>query len=152
MYSRAQNAGNEAAADALDLMRRRLSAGQHGTVGGFDGHGFERWLLRFDVLADSGDGAAGAHAGDQDVGAAIGIVPDLRAGGFEVNLGIGRIVELLQHVAVGSIGQNLFGFDNGAGHAARTGRKNDLRAEREQKHAALQAHGFGHDDDQSCSP
>ena len=66
---------------------------------------------------------------NQNVHAPVGVVPDLRAGGFEVNLGIGRIVELLQHVAVGSIGQNLFRFHDRARHSPRTGSKHDLRAE-----------------------
>ena len=65
-----------------------------------------------------------------------------------MNLGIGRIIELLQHVAVGSIRQNLFGFHNGACHTARTGCKHDFGAKGEQKNAPFQTHGVGHDDDQ----
>ena len=144
----AQNAGNESGADALNLVRRWLSAGKHGTVGRLDGDRFERWLLRLDVLADASDGSAGADSGNQNVNAPVSVVPNLGAGGFEMNLGIRRIVELLQHVAVGIAGENFFRLENRARHATRAGREHDLRAEGEQQHATLQAHGVGHDQNQ----
>ena len=51
-------------------------------------------LARLEHLADAGDGAAGADAGDDDVDLAVGVVPDLLGGGLAVDLGVGRVVEL----------------------------------------------------------
>ena len=132
-------------------MRRRLAPRQHRAIYGLDRDGFERRLLGLDVLANPGDGASRAHARNKNVGAAVGIVPDLGAGGFEVNLGIRRIIELLQHVAIGNTGENFFGFHDRAGHTARSGSKHELRAEREQKDAPLQTHRVGHHDHEFVS-
>ena len=76
-----EDAGNEAGADALDLVRAGLAAGEHGAVGRFDGDGLELWLALLDVAGDAGDGAAGADAGDEDVDLAVGVIPDLGARG-----------------------------------------------------------------------
>ena len=69
-------------------------------------------------------------------------------GGLEMDLGIRRIVELLQHVAVRRRREHLLGLRNRALHAFRPGREHDLRAEGAQQHAALHAHGFRHGEDQ----
>ena len=49
-------------------------------------HAHRQDLLPFvllDVAGDAGDGAAGADAGDEHVDRAIGILPDLGAGGLD---------------------------------------------------------------------
>jgi hypothetical protein len=46
-------------------------------------------LLLLDVARHAGDGAAGADAGDQHVDGAVGVVPDLRAGGLKMDRRIG---------------------------------------------------------------
>ena len=99
-------------------------------------------------LRHAGDGAAGAHAADENVHFAVGIVPDLRAGGGVVDGRVGGVVELLQDVAVGRLGQDLIGLGDGALHAVGAGGEHDLRAEGQQQHAALQAHGLRHGEDQ----
>jgi len=48
-------------------------------VTGLYGDGLEARLAFFDDLADAGDGAARADAGNQDVGLALGIGPDFLA-------------------------------------------------------------------------
>src|ERR1019366_959517 len=84
----AEDAGHETAADSLNFVWPGRSAGEHGTIGRLDGNGFERRLLRLNVIADAGDGAAGTDSRDQVVDATFRILPDLGAGGFKVNLGI----------------------------------------------------------------
>ena len=97
---------------------------------------------------DSGDGAAGADARDQDVDLAIGVVPNLRPGGLEVNLGIGRIVELLRDEAIGRLGQDFLRLGDCALHALGAGSQDEFRSEGAQQNAALGAHGLRHHDDQ----
>ena len=50
-------------------------------------------------------------------------------GGFEVNLGIRRVVELLRDEAVGSLGEDLLRLGDGAFHALGAGRQHQLRSE-----------------------
>jgi hypothetical protein len=45
-------------------------------------------LRLLDVAGDAGDGAAGADAAYQDVDLAVGVVPDLRAGGLKWMAGL----------------------------------------------------------------
>ena len=104
-------------------------------------------FLRLDVVGHAGDGAARAHAGDENVHLAVGVVPDLGAGGGQVNGRVGRVVELLQDVAVGRLFQDLVGLGDGALHAVGAGGEHDLRAVGEQRHAPLQAHGLRHGED-----
>ena len=88
--------------------------------------------------------SAGADAGNQDIHAPIGIVPNLRSSGFQVDLGIGRVVELLRHETVWGFGENLQSFSDCALHPVRTRCEDNFRAEGEQKYAPFQAHGIRH--------
>src|SRR5262245_30179795 len=75
---RVQDAGNEAGTNALDAMRRgshrlaRHLLRDDGAVDWLDSDGLEARLALFDDLADAGDGAAGADAGDEDIDLAVG--------------------------------------------------------------------------------
>src|SRR5208337_2846510 len=87
---------HKARADALDLVRtglQRLAGallGEHGARGRLDRDRLDRLALGpLDEARDAGDGAAGADAGDEDVDRALGVVPDLRAGGLFVDRGVG---------------------------------------------------------------
>ena len=63
-----------------------------------NGHGFDRFTrFIFDIAGDADDCAARADAGHEPINGAIAVVPDLRTGGLEVDLGIGGIVELSRH-------------------------------------------------------
>src|SRR5690606_37480946 len=108
-----ERAGDEAGTEPLDLVRRggqRLAGerlGDHGAGGGLDGDGLDRLAPGLlDVARYAGDGAAGAHAGDQDVDRAVGVVPDLGASGRFVDRGIGRVLELLQQHVPGGVGRD----------------------------------------------
>jgi hypothetical protein len=139
-----EDLGDEAGADALDLVRAGLAAGEDGAVGGFHGDGPEVGVAGLHVLADPGEGSSGADAGDEDVGGAVGVVPDFWAGGIEVDLRVGGVVELLEDEAVGGFGVELFGLGDGALHAVGAGGENDFGTEGEEQDAALDGHGVGH--------
>ena len=79
------------------------AAGQHRAVLGLDRDHPDRRLARLQHLADAGDGAAGADAGDDDVDLAVGVVPDLLGGGAAVDLRVGRVLELLRDDRVGDL-------------------------------------------------
>ena len=143
-----QNAGDEAGANALNLMRRRLATGEYSTLDRLDRNRFERGLARLDVLRDSGDGASGADARDEDIHLAIGVGPNLRPGGLKVNFGVGRIVELLRDKAIGCLGENFLRLGDCALHAFGAGGQDELCSEGAQQDAALRAHGLRHHDDQ----
>src|SRR5208283_526977 len=98
----AQNARNEASADSLNLVWGGLATGKHWTFGRFHGHRLERWLLRLDVFRNAGDGSTRADTGDEKIHAPVRVRPNLRTGGLEVNFRIGRVIKLLEHVAIGS--------------------------------------------------
>ena len=87
---------HEAGADALDLVRAGLAAGQDRAVGRLDRDDLEAGLARLQHLADAGDGAAGADAGDEDVDLAVGVVPDFLGRGPAVDRRVGRVLELLR--------------------------------------------------------
>jgi hypothetical protein len=61
---------------------------------------------------------------------------------------VGGVVELLEDVAVGRLGQNLVGFGDGALHAVGTRGEDDFGAEGKQGDTALKAHGFRHGEDE----
>src|SRR5262249_11788383 len=76
--------GDEARADALNGVIAGLFPGEDGGFGRLDGDDLHAGFAFFQVLADAADGAAGADAGDEDVDAAAGVLPDLDAGGLAV--------------------------------------------------------------------
>jgi len=71
----------------------------------------------FQEAAGAGDGAAGAHAGDQDVDLALRLVPDLGAGGLVVDARVARVLKLLQDERVGRGRRNLLRLLHRALHA-----------------------------------
>ncbi len=95
--------------------------GEHGAVGGFDGDTFELRLFGLDVAAHAGERPAGADPGDENVHLAVGVIPDLRAGRRQVNGRVGGIVELLEDVAVGGVGEDLVGLGDGTFHTVGSG-------------------------------
>src|SRR3546814_17315301 len=88
---------HEAGADALDLVRAGLAAGEHGAVLGLDGNHPQPRLARLQRLADAGQRAAGADGGDDDVDTAGSDAPDLLSCGAEVDFRVGRVVALMRH-------------------------------------------------------
>jgi hypothetical protein len=64
---RIEDRRHETGADALDLVRAGIAAGQDRAVGRLDRDDLETGLPGLQHLADAGDRAAGADAGDEDV-------------------------------------------------------------------------------------
>ena len=146
-----EDVGHEAGADALDLVRPGLTARQDRRILGLDRDDLQGRAARLQHLADRRDGAAGADAGDEIVDLAVGVVPDLLGRGAAVDLGIGRVLELLRDDGAGDLGLQLLGLGDGALHALRAGREDELGAEEGQHLAALDRHGFRHDEDQAVA-
>ncbi len=57
-----EDGGHETGADALDLVRTGLAAGEHRRILGLQRDHLDARLLGLQHLADAGDGAAGADA------------------------------------------------------------------------------------------
>src|SRR5271156_3654125 len=140
----AQNAGHKPGADTLNFVRRRLAAREYGALRRLNRNSFKRRFLRFDVLTNAGDGPARAYAGNQEIDRSIRILPNFGPGGFEMNLRIRRIIELLRHETVWSFSKNLLSFRDGSLHPIGAGSENNFRTEGQQEDAPLQTHGFGH--------
>src|SRR5690606_36078443 len=114
----------ETGADTLDLMwagfdlflGQRLSDDRR--TGRLDRHTDDLLALGlFDVARDTGQGAAGSHARNQHIDAAIRVVPDFRTGSLLVNSRVGWVLELLRHVIqLGVRGSDFTGLLDGALH------------------------------------
>ena len=69
-----EHIGDEARADALDLMCARNALGQDRGAFRLDGDDLDGRVACLEIAADAGDGAAGADAGDEVVDLAVGIL------------------------------------------------------------------------------
>ncbi len=87
--------GPEVLADALDEVGPAGAAGvdRAGRVGADD---LDLGVLLLEVAADAADGAAGAHAGHEVGDLAVGLRPDLRAGGLVVRARVVRVGVLVR--------------------------------------------------------
>ena len=142
-----QHFGHEARADALQAVGPCLAAFQHRGAGGFHRHHLHGGGLLFQVAAHAGDGAAGTGPGHEDIHPAVGILPDLGAGGSPVGRRVGGVHELPGKEAAGGPGCQLLGLGDGPGHAFAALGEHQFRAVGLHQLAALDAHGLGHDDD-----
>ena len=147
-----EDAGDKVGADALQTVGTGISLAQQGGGGGLHGDDLNIGLLASEISAGSGDGAAGTHTGHENVHLAVGIFPNLGAGGLEVGVGVGRVVELIGDPRAGDgVGQLLCLFDGGE-HAAGAGGQHQLCAVGGHELLAFDAHGVGHDDDAAVAP
>ena len=96
-----EDGGHEAAADPLDLVRSGRAAGEHRRGRRLDRDHPHRWFALLQHLADAGERAAGADAGDHGVDRPGGVVPDLLGGRYAMDQRIGRVLELLRHDRAG---------------------------------------------------
>ena len=142
-----EDLGDEVGADALDLVRAGGAAVEDRRLGRLDADDLHAGLAGLEHLADAGDGAAGADAGDEDVDLAVGVGPDLLGGGRAVDLGVGLVGELAGQDGARTLGDDLVGTVDRAAHALGARRQDELRAERAQQRAALLRHGLRHGQD-----
>mmetsp|Transcript_5050 Transcript_5050/g.14122 ORF Transcript_5050/g.14122 Transcript_5050/m.14122 type:complete len:211 (+) Transcript_5050:431-1063(+) len=114
-HGQVQILGNQAGSHALNFVRtlRSLFFTAHGFGNQHLFHGFYRhnvqiwlegWAIKFglalDVLRNARHRAARAHTADQNVELTVRVVPNFGPRRFAVDLGVGRVFKLLQHVAL----------------------------------------------------
>lgn len=87
-----------------------LAAGEDGRIGGLDADDLHTRLAGLEDAADTGEGAAGADAGNEDVDLTGGVVPDLFTGGALVDLGVGGVTELAREHRVLGVRHDLLGL------------------------------------------
>ena len=78
--------------------------------------------------ADAGQGASGADPAHHHIDPPIGVAPDFLGRGLAVDLRVGGVRELLRHVSVGQLAEQLFGTLDGPAHAACGGSQIEARA------------------------
>ena len=127
------------------------AAGNHRAVLGLNGEGQEFRFSAFDHFGDAGQGAAGADADDRRVDTALGIVPDFLGRGEAVNLGIGRVYELLQHDRAGGLFDQFLGPLHGPPHAQFDRGEFCFGAQQVEHLPALIGHASRHRQDQPVS-
>ena len=108
-----QHVGDEACADALDLVRTGGALAQDRGGSGLNGHDLDAGILALEywptpVMVRRCD------AGYKDVDLAVGVVPDLGAGGGDMSLGVGRVDELAGDEGVGDLFCQLVGLGDSA--------------------------------------
>src|SRR5215469_10908888 len=95
--ARVEDIRDEPGADPLDPVRAWRAAGQHGAVLGFDRNHLETGFAGFDDGADAGQRAAGADPAHDNIDRALGVSPNLLRRRAAMDLGIGRVLELLRN-------------------------------------------------------
>ena len=128
-----------------------MALGEHGGIRGLNADDLDIRVFLLEILACAGQGAAGADACEEDIHLAVGVVPNLGAGGIVVLLGIGRVGELAGDEAVGNLLGQLVGLGDGVYHLG-AGGQHQLCAVSGHQATALHAHGFGHGDDNPVAP
>ncbi len=104
--------------------------------------------MRFEHLADAGDGAARADAGDEGIEPALGRGEDLQRGAAPVGLWVGEVLKLLRHEAARVALDDLERPVDGALHQLAPWRQHDLRSVMLQEASSLGRGVVGHGDDQ----
>ena len=146
-----QHIGDKACADALDLVCTGSALAQDRGGGGLHSHDLDIRVLALQVLANTGHSATGADACHKEIDLAVGVIPDLGAGGGNMSLGVGGVDELTGDECVGNLLCQLIGLGNGTFHALGTLAQDQLRAIGFHQLAALHAHSLGHDNDDAVA-
>ena len=102
-------------------MIARLATGDHRGCCGFDGADAHPFHFLFEYFSNSGNGAAGAHSGDECIDA-FELLKQLDSSGLAVHFRVRRIIELLRHEVVAIFLDQFFSFVNRTAHAFRIGR------------------------------
>ena len=128
-------------------MRGGRALAEEWGVDGLDGDDLRFWLALAQYLADTGDGAARADAGDEDVDGAVGVGEDLLGGGLAVDRDVRLVLELAREHGAGGLRDDASGLFDGAVHSLRGVGLHELGAEGAQQHLALVRHRRGHRED-----
>ena len=147
-----QGVRDEVGADPLDLVGAGLAAGEQGGGVRLHRRHMDGGVLLLQIAGGSGEGTAGAHTGHQHIDLALGVRPDLRAGGAVVGVRVGGVVELPGDKAAGDGAGKLLRLLHRALHPQRAGGEDQLRPIGGQHGPALRAHGIRHGEDQAVAP
>ena len=142
-----EDLGNEAGADALDIVRARLLAGQYGRVGRLDRDDARGGVALFEHLSNSRDGPAGANAGDERRDITVDGLENLERRGLSMSPGIGLVAKLFERYCSVSCVSSLTSFFDSLLHEA-TAREHDFDTEHAQERDSLAAHVLRHGDDE----
>ena len=112
---------------------------------------FDRIVSVLQILSDTGDRAARADTGHEDVDIAVRVLPDLGSRRRTVDRRVRGVDELTGDKAVGDLRGKLVRLGDCPLHALRTVGEHELRAIGLHELAALHAHGLGHDDDDAVA-
>src|SRR5690606_9385860 len=99
-----QNFGHKVRADALDLVRSGLPAGQDRGLFGLHRDDLDIGLAFLQQLPRACDGASGADSGDEVVNLAVGVRPNLLTGGGSVDGHVGGVGALPSQDGAGAFG------------------------------------------------
>jgi len=129
----------------LDLVRLPFVAGKQGSAGRLGDRNLDRRTREFEHFARTGEGAAGAIAGDEPVQAfASEVRKNFRAGGVAMPRRVGEVLELAGEKGAVLLGKLLGAADHASG-ALRAGRENDLGAQATHQFASLNGKCFRHE-------
>ena len=146
-----EDRGDEVGADALDLVGAGRALGQQRRVRGLDRDDLRAGHALLEHLADAGDRAARADAGDEVVDLAVGVADDLLGGGLAVDLDVRLVLELTGQDRARGLGEDLLGLRDRALHAAGGVGEDELGAVCLQQQPALDGHGGRHGEDDLVS-
>ena len=146
-----QNGGDESGTDALELVWAGVFAGNYCAAIGFDGGDMDLRQYFFQHIGASGEGAAGADAGDEAGDIVIGIPEEFQSGGAAVSFGVGGIIELLHDERAGVGGMQFLSFGDCAGDAFVAGGENQFGTESGEEPLTFHAHGIGHGKDEAVT-
>ena len=121
-----------------------MALAEHGGVDGLDGNNLYAGHAGLQHLADAGDGASGADAGDEDVDLAVGVADDLFGCGLAVDLGVRVVLELASENRTRGVCDDLVGGLDGTGHALRGLGEHNLGPKCLEEHATLDRHRRRH--------
>ena len=149
--ARVKRIGHKARANALNFMGASGALRKHGRARRLNGDNLHVGVLGFQICANASHRAARAHARNEDIDLALGIVPNFRTRGFDMGLGICGIGELARDEAVRNLGGEFFRLRDSALHAFGAIGKHQFGTVSLHEQATLDRHGLGHRDDESIA-
>ena len=120
------------------------AAGKHRAGIRFHGINFYSRIFCFQILPGTGQSSARTYARNQNIDFAIGILPDLRAGGKLVVRRIGGVLKLLGNEGTGILFLKFKSFGNSPFHSVCACSQHDFRTVSRCKFTAFNTHGFRH--------
>ena len=125
-------------------MRAGLTTGKDRGVAGLYSYDLYVRVVGFQTFADTADGTARTHTGNEYIDFAVRIAPDFLCRCLYVHGRVCRVLELLQDNRARCFIAQGFRFGDRTFHAVGSGGQDEVGAECFQQITAFQAHGFRH--------